>query len=109
MRDRDAEDVVATLQAVGVAAGVVADAADLCERDPQLAARGYWVDAAPAAGEPGAEACLVDGPMPRLAATPGRVGGPGPRLGEHTAEVLRQRLGLAPLAIDRLRAIHACS
>ena len=30
------------LQAVGVAAGVVQDAADLAERDPQLAARRFW-------------------------------------------------------------------
>ena len=30
------------LQAAGVAAGIVADARDLCRRDPQLAARGYF-------------------------------------------------------------------
>ncbi|MGF1596796.1 MAG: CoA transferase [Acidimicrobiales bacterium] len=40
--DRPAADVMATLQAAGVAAGVVQDAEDLAERDPQLAARRFW-------------------------------------------------------------------
>jgi crotonobetainyl-CoA:carnitine CoA-transferase CaiB-like acyl-CoA transferase len=41
----DADAVMEELQAAGVAAGAVQDAEDLAERDPQLAARGYWLTA----------------------------------------------------------------
>jgi crotonobetainyl-CoA:carnitine CoA-transferase CaiB-like acyl-CoA transferase len=41
----EAEEAMAVLQEAGVAAGVVQDAADLAERDPQLAARSFWVTA----------------------------------------------------------------
>ncbi len=40
-RDRDADDVMNTLQAAGVAAGVVRLPGDL-DRDPHLVARGFW-------------------------------------------------------------------
>ena len=53
------------LQGAGIAAGVVADARDLAA-DPQLAARGYWVDAA-------RRHATLDGVVPRLSATPGSV------------------------------------
>jgi crotonobetainyl-CoA:carnitine CoA-transferase CaiB-like acyl-CoA transferase len=82
------------LQAAGVAAGVVADARDLAA-DPQLAARGYWVDL------PGG--VQLDGVVPRLSDTPGAITAPGPRLGEHTDQVLRELLAMEQSAIDRLR------
>jgi succinyl-CoA:(S)-malate CoA-transferase subunit B len=41
--------------------------------------------------------------VPRLSETPGRIGRLGPRLGEHTAEVLEQLLGLDAAAIGELR------
>ncbi len=44
-RRRDAGSAMAELQAVGVAAGVVQNAEDLHRRDPQHAARGFWLDA----------------------------------------------------------------
>jgi crotonobetainyl-CoA:carnitine CoA-transferase CaiB-like acyl-CoA transferase len=81
MRHRDAEALTLALQAVGLAAGVCADAADLCDADPQLAARGYFV----AVG-----GVRLDGPVPRLTATPGRVAAPGPRRDQHRGEVLRR-------------------
>ena len=93
-RTRTAESVMQTLQDAGVAAGLVADARDLAE-DPQLAARGYW---SVAGGE-----VAVDGVVPCLSDTPGSVAGPGPRLGEHTDEVLRGLLGMEQSAVDRLR------
>ncbi|MGI9596943.1 MAG: CoA transferase, partial [Acidimicrobiales bacterium] len=41
--DRDGYDAMVELQGAGAAAGVVQDAADLAERDEQLAARGFWL------------------------------------------------------------------
>ena len=72
------------LQAHGVAAGLVANAEDLCARDPQLAARGHFVDVP----TPEGRTVRIDGPPFLLSETPARVRGPGPLLGEHTDEVL---------------------
>jgi len=41
--------------------------------------------------------------MPRLSATPGRITGLGPKLGEHTDAVMRELLGLGKAELDRLR------
>ncbi|MFV0524432.1 MAG: CoA transferase [Acidimicrobiales bacterium] len=41
----EAEKAMELLQGAGVAAGVVQNAEDLAERDPQLAARAYWLEA----------------------------------------------------------------
>ena len=41
----DGEQAMELLQSAQVAAGVVQDAADLAERDPQLRARGFWLTA----------------------------------------------------------------
>ncbi|MGD9762336.1 MAG: CoA transferase [Candidatus Binatia bacterium] len=97
-RARDAEEIASTLQSAGIAAGALADAADLCERDPQLAARTYFARAGVA---------VLDGPMPRLGATPGRIRAPAPRLGEHGAQVLGGVLGLDGDAIADLAAAGA--
>ncbi len=51
-----------------------------------------------------AGAVTVPGVVPRLSATPGRIGRLGPRLGEHNAEVYRRLLGLDDAAITRLKA-----
>jgi crotonobetainyl-CoA:carnitine CoA-transferase CaiB-like acyl-CoA transferase len=99
-RARDAEEVMTTLQRAGVAAGVVADAVDLCDRNPQLAARGYWATLPTPEGEP----VTVDGVPVRLARTPGYVAAPGPLLGEHTDHVLADLLGLDAAELTRLRA-----
>ena len=47
---------------------------------------------------------FMDGAVARLSATPGSVRAPGPRLGEHTDEVLRHLLGMEQSAVDSLRA-----
>jgi crotonobetainyl-CoA:carnitine CoA-transferase CaiB-like acyl-CoA transferase len=94
-RAHTAEAVMETLQAAGIAAGLVADASDLAA-DPQLGARGYWVTL------PGGP--TVDGIAIRLCTTPGAVTAPAPRLGEHTDSVLRDLLGMEQSAIDCLRA-----
>jgi crotonobetainyl-CoA:carnitine CoA-transferase CaiB-like acyl-CoA transferase len=99
-RGQDAEDAMARLQAAGVAAGRVADAADLCTRDPQLAARGHFVDVP----TPEGATVRLDGPAVLLSDTPAAVGGPGPLLGEHTDAVLAGVLGLSHDDIAALRA-----
>ena len=89
-----------TLQAAGVAAGVVANAEDLCRRDPQLQARQYWTRVTSADGE----TVDLDGIPFKLSATPGMIAAPGPLLGEHTDAVLQRVLGLNAAAISALRA-----
>jgi crotonobetainyl-CoA:carnitine CoA-transferase CaiB-like acyl-CoA transferase len=93
-RVRGAEAVVAALQAAGVAAGLVADAADL-RSDPQLAARRYW-HAAPGGA-------TLDGVIPRLSLTAGAIAAPAPRRGQHTEQLLRDLLGMEQSAVDRLK------
>ena len=46
-------------------------------------------------------------PPVRLSETPGGVRTPAPLLGQHTDDVLRERLGLDDAEITRLRAIGA--
>jgi formyl-CoA transferase len=42
--------------------------------------------------------------FPKLSATPGTVRWPGPELGEHTDQVLTERLGYSAAQIRQLRA-----
>ena len=98
-RPRRAEDLEARLQASGVAAGLVANGADLA-RDAQLATRGYFETVATPEG--GRE--TFDGIPFRASSLPGRVAAPGPLLGEHTDLVLRDLLGLREADLATLRA-----
>jgi len=98
-RTIDRHVATSRLQAHGVAAGLVADAADVCAGDPALAARGHFVDVA----TPEGRTVRIDGPPFLLSDTPARVRGPGPLLGEHGAEVLREVLGYDEAAIEALR------
>jgi crotonobetainyl-CoA:carnitine CoA-transferase CaiB-like acyl-CoA transferase len=98
-RARRAGELETTLQAAGVAAGVVANAADLAS-DPQLAHRRYFETVT----TPEAASETFDGIPFVASAMPGRVGGPGPLLGEHTDLVLRDLLGLGEADIASLRA-----
>jgi crotonobetainyl-CoA:carnitine CoA-transferase CaiB-like acyl-CoA transferase len=97
-RQLDAEDVMVRCQAVGIAAGVVQDARDLVEGDPQLRARGFYQPVA----HPVVGTFLHEGVVPRLADTPGAIWHAAPRLGEHTRDVLREWLGLGDGEADRL-------
>jgi crotonobetainyl-CoA:carnitine CoA-transferase CaiB-like acyl-CoA transferase len=85
-----------TLQAAGVPAGVVQDAADRLERDPQLAARHHFTPLAN--GEVGP--LPLEGVPFRMSATPPRTGGlidrGPPLLGGDTEAVLGELLGLSP-------------
>jgi crotonobetainyl-CoA:carnitine CoA-transferase CaiB-like acyl-CoA transferase len=89
-------------EAVLVPAGVPMGAINTIDRvveHPQVAARGALVECEhPTAGK-----VRMVGPVVRMSETPGAVRKPAPLLGEHTAQVLRERLGLDDAEIDRLR------
>ena len=74
---------------------------DLCARDPQLAARGHFVDVPTPEGRTRAHRRAA---VPPLGDAGSRAAGPGPLLGEHTDEVLRDVLGLGDAERAELRA-----
>jgi len=93
---QDRYDVMHRLQALGVPAGAVQDAADRLERDPQLAARGHYT----LLGNAEVGALALEGVPFRMSATPPHTGGRlrrgPPCLGEDTAAVLAEVLGMGP-------------
>jgi benzylsuccinate CoA-transferase BbsF subunit len=93
----DVHDLTARLQAAGVAAGPVASALDL-HADPVLAGWGFfqWLE------HPARPPAPYEGHALRLAETPGRLRAAAPALGEHTALVFREVLGLSDAEIARL-------
>jgi crotonobetainyl-CoA:carnitine CoA-transferase CaiB-like acyl-CoA transferase len=100
-RGRSAEAAAAQLQSAGVPAAPVEDGRDLVDGDEHLRARGFYVPLR----HPAAGVILHEGVAVRLAATPGGVRRPAPRLGEHTEEVLSELLGMGAPEIDGLRAV----
>jgi crotonobetainyl-CoA:carnitine CoA-transferase CaiB-like acyl-CoA transferase len=86
-RTRDPRELMAGLQAAGVTAGAVSSAQDLLA-DPQLRARGFFETI----GRPDLGTYDYLGIAWKMSRTPGRVRMPPPRVGEHTAEVLRELL-----------------
>lgn len=95
---QDAEEAMRTLQELGIAASVVATAADLVERDEGLRARGFWwVTDHPTLGP-----FRTDGSPIRLDRTPPPPARPSPLLGQHNEEVFGELLGLAPDEVRRL-------
>jgi crotonobetainyl-CoA:carnitine CoA-transferase CaiB-like acyl-CoA transferase len=88
-REFDAHELMDRLQRAGVEAGAVQTPADLIA-DPQLAHRGHFESLEHVhLGNLLFERCGF-----RLSASPAGYTRPGPNLGEHTAEVLRDVLGL---------------
>src|SRR3989442_1015171 len=96
-RSLDASELVGRLQAAGIAAGVVQSALDL-HADPVLAGWGFFQWLRDPARPPGASR----GPALGLEATPGKLRWAAPALGEHTALVLREVLGMTEEEIARL-------
>jgi benzylsuccinate CoA-transferase BbsF subunit len=90
------EDIMHMLQEVGVAAGVVQNAQDLLERDPQLRHRGHYHRL----NHPVTGATLYMGPAFALSATPARLR-PAPCLGQHNAYVYGQLLGMSEVEIAK--------
>ena len=99
---RSYEEWEKLLVEAGVPVGAVNDFAQVVDH-PQVKARRSLVEV----DHPRAGRIRVVAPVVRMSATPGAVRTPAPALGEHTEEVLRDLLGLAPEAIAELRAAHA--
>ncbi len=88
-RTRQAEELMALLQAAGVPAGVVQTSEDL-RNDPQIAHRGHFhMLQHPTMGER-----AYDGPSFRLSETPGRLAKSAPLLGEDNEYVWKRIAGL---------------
>ena len=83
----------------GVAAGLIYKAADMLE-DPQYQARQSIVEVP----HPAFGSVKMQNTFPMLSRTPGEVRWPGPPLGAHTEEVLRDALGLDAAAVAGLRS-----
>ena len=93
--------LMALLQAAGVRAAACQKASDRFERDPQLAARGWWHHLS----HPELGNCDYDGIAPKLVAYARAPCRQRRRCcGEHTDEVLRDVLGIEEDAITELRA-----
>ena len=102
MRTRRTAEWVDALTAHGVPCGAVRSVGEVLD-DPQLAARGMVAHLEHAtAGTIGQLGIPI-----KLSDTPGSIRTPPPRLGEHTATILRQDLGLSDEEIERLRASGA--
>jgi benzylsuccinate CoA-transferase BbsF subunit len=89
-RGWNGEELMRTLQARGVPAGIVNDAADLIDRDPQLAHRGHWVRLDHAEMGP----TIYNAPPYRFSQSQVELRAPAPLLGQHTIEVLKEVLGI---------------
>jgi crotonobetainyl-CoA:carnitine CoA-transferase CaiB-like acyl-CoA transferase len=96
-RSRDAYELMAQMQAAGVAAGVVQYANDSIDRDLQLRARGFLQ----AVDHPLLGAFPHQASPITLSSTPQRMR-PAPRIGEHTRAVCRELLKLNDADIDAL-------
>lgn len=94
----DAWQLSERLQAAGVPAGPVQDAADVVDWDPQLRARGHWLRLPHGVmGE-----SIYNAPPFRLSRTPSEPDRAAPLLGEHTREVCEEVLGIPPSEIEEL-------
>jgi len=92
------EEWEAILMPAGVPIGAI-NTIDQVVAHPQVAARGSLVEST----HPIAGTIKVVAPPVRMSETPGSVRTPAPLLGQHTEEVLRERLGMTATEIDRLK------
>jgi benzylsuccinate CoA-transferase BbsF subunit len=93
-----AGEVMALLQAQGVAAGVVQSAADLA-KDPQLKERGFFIEL----DHPEMGRTVSDATPVRLSDTPPRYSRPAPLPGQDNDYVYGEILGLSESEINKLK------
>jgi crotonobetainyl-CoA:carnitine CoA-transferase CaiB-like acyl-CoA transferase len=98
------EEWEAILQPSGIPMGAI-NTIEQVVAHPQVAARRAIVECA----HPIAGTVKTVAPPVRLSATPGSIRRPAPLLGEHTEEVLRERLGISAADITRLRSAKVIS
>jgi formyl-CoA transferase len=91
---------LAELAEVGVPSGRIFTVKDILE-DPQYRARDMIREVSLDDGT----SVKVPGVVPKLSATPGTFEGGGPRLGQHTEQVLRDA-GFDDSHIERLKALE---
>ncbi len=96
---RTLAEAQAALDAHGVPASPIYEVSDIVADDHYLARQQVVAVDSPAFGP-----LLQPGIVPRLTATPGRIPGPAPGLGQHNAEVYGRILGLSPADLDNLAA-----
>jgi formyl-CoA transferase len=96
---RDAADLLAACRAAGVPSGSI-NSVEQVFADPQVLAREMVVEIE----HPTAGALRMAGIPYAMSGTPASVRLPPPLLGQHTDEILRERLGLSP---ERIAALHA--
>lgn len=94
---RSVADVLAVMEAQRVPAGPIYNVEDMLE-DPHFNERGMFEDV-----EIDGKPLKIPAILPKLERTPGATEWVGPRLGEHTEEVLTQ-LGLGPEEVQSLAA-----
>jgi crotonobetainyl-CoA:carnitine CoA-transferase CaiB-like acyl-CoA transferase len=94
---RTAVGVTELLQAQGIPASPVMKARELLG-NPHLEERGFFQEL----DHPDTGRQTYAGVAWRLSKTPGRLLGPSPRLGQHSAEVLQELLGLPSSHVQRL-------
>ncbi|MEW6033950.1 MAG: CoA transferase [Chloroflexota bacterium] len=99
-REHTADEVMHILQRAGIAAGKVQDAGELAS-DPQLNARGFFVNMVSPRGERGtSDACPI-----RLSATPAAYRHAAPEPGRDTDRILGSLLGLTGEELAALRKL----
>lgn len=97
-RERIDVEIVAAARALGLAVGAVQTAADLYERDPQLAARGFFEEIPHFKKD----RVVASGIPLGLTATPGHTPHAGSSIGHDNEAVLMEILGLDRAEYDRL-------
>jgi crotonobetainyl-CoA:carnitine CoA-transferase CaiB-like acyl-CoA transferase len=96
--EQNAEDAMNTLQRARVAAGLVANGIDICQRDPQLRERGFW----PPVKSMGDKTTHVTGIPFKISTGSGSIRSAGPEVGENGGYVLREILGLGSAECEEL-------
>ena len=94
------QEVMAILQAAGVAAAPIQDVEDQFERDPFAKERGSFVSI----DEPEMGPVVTEFPPVRMSESSPRVDKPAPLFGEHTDQILREVLGLGAPEIAQVHA-----